>query len=400
MHGSTRFVLAATVCAIGITTVLGSLSGVTATAAPPLSDVIQRVDPEEYQVDILLHLVAYQHEYQAEVQFEMQLKNTPVVWPLVLDGGFHTVDETRIIPTFALEDRVVDPKFKLIETKSLETMLARYMIEEFSGKQIDMQMRQFVTSYSAKLNEKAAFNIQWPDTWEKGIESALQPQMYIESSDPVIGQIVERWTGKSSDWKKTVAPHLMGKLCAQFVVENFQISGRNFVNNKNGLFAGLEMQGAKKSAEQMRGSLHDANCMFVALCRHMGLPARPVIGVDTGEKNELISWAEYYLPTAGWVSVDLRELKSSPGSMHQTNRPWPGLGTNDELNELVPLAHHFHPPAYVMGAGRQGKPMIWGWAPQPKRVPTDQELRIDVMKAPKRGGQPYRGRQPRRGRGG
>jgi hypothetical protein len=45
--------------------------------------------------------------------------------------------------------------------------------------------------------------------------------------------------------------------------------------------------------------------LFVALCRSIGIPARPVVGRwATSEADDWHCWAEFYLPGYGWVPVD------------------------------------------------------------------------------------------------
>ena len=45
-------------------------------------------------------------------------------------------------------------------------------------------------------------------------------------------------------------------------------------------------------------------------------------------------------------------------------RPWSEFGTMDELNERIPLAHHFIPP---VSCEAPGSPGVWGWQPRPFR---------------------------------
>ncbi len=362
-------------------------------ASPPLSDAIKRYEPVEYQLTITGYVTAYQSRFNAEDQYELNLENTPLVFPIIPSGAYHTIDMERLKTTLELDDRQAESKFEILPTAQADGRLARFNIPKFKGKQVEYSLEEFVTCYNAKVDEARLRAIGWPEKWPAEVSSELQQQRYIESTNEQIVQLLEKWTNGKA---KSAPPYVLGKELTRLTVQNFQINGKNWFNDELNRFAGLEVQGALKSVEQMRGTSHDCVCLFVAVCRAAGLPARPVIGIqmlddDRGRDFEdddkrIISWAEFYVPTAGWIAVDFRPLFKAPGRMHDLNREWPGVGTNDELNLMVPISYHFHPPASVRAEGRDGKPMLWGWQPVPVSVPSDQMLEWKIIKAPKRGG--------------
>jgi len=354
-----------------------------AAETPPLSDVIERLNPEEYLVKVKLHVEAYRDQIEPHNQFKMNLENTPLVFPIVPDGGFHEVDLDRLSPELHLDDRRAPDDFKLLDVGSLDAKLARFVIKEFKGKQVDIRMEEYITAYDAKVDEKRAMRIKWPDGWESEIASALQPQAYIESSNETFARAVKKMVG---DDPKRVPPYLLAKVIARATVEHFQVSGDSISRDRHANIDGFNVKGAEHALTTARGTWFDAVCLYVGLCRAAGLPARPVIGLDNEKRGEVTAWGEFFLPTAGWVSVDLRELFASPGMMRQFDRHWKGFGTNDELNELVPIAHHFHPPVSVFGGGIQSRPMLWGWLPRPEHTPNNQRLRLILSDAPQRGG--------------
>lgn len=355
------------------------------TASPPLSDAIQRLKPIEYQLDIEGRITAYRDKFDAENQYDMNLENTPLVFPLIPEGAYSRIDMAKLKARLELDDIAVDSKFEVLPTSQVDGRLARFSIPKFTGKQVEFHLQEFVTCYEAKVDEAKLRAIGWTENWPAEVASELQPQRYIESTNEQIAKLLETWTlGKA----RTVPPFMLGKELVRQTVQHFQISGKNFYNDVNGKFAGLEVNGAVASVEKMRGTAHDCVCLFVAVARAAGLPARPVIGIDMEDKDkDLISWAEFYVPSAGWITVDFRPLFKAPGRMKDANREWPGVGTNDDLDLLVPISYHFHPPAGVRAEGRAGKPMLWGWQPVPYSVPCDQLLTWKVTKAPKRGGE-------------
>ena len=365
------------IAAVGVLAAAGA-------ASPPLSDAIQRVDPEEYSLKIEGRITAYQHDVKVEYQYDFNLENAPLVFPVVPDGGYHTVNLKKLKTTLELDDIAVLDQFELLPTTQLESRLGRFNIPKFKGNQIEFILDELVTCYGAKVDEKRLRAIPWGETWPPEVASALQPQMYVESTNESIVKLMNEWTkGKP----KSAPPFVLGKELVRRTVGYFRPNGQDLVHDSNLDLAGFEINGAAHAAKTGRGPSHDGICLFVAVCRAAGLPARPVIGLDVREKREKpLSWAEFYVPSAGWIAVDFRELYSAPGRTHDIDQPWPGVGTNDDLNLLVPIAYHYHPPAMVRAAGREGKPLLWGWQPVPYVVPADQTLRFTVMKAPKRAG--------------
>ncbi|MFW5653919.1 MAG: transglutaminase domain-containing protein, partial [Planctomycetota bacterium] len=304
----------------------------------------------------------------------------------------------------ALDDRVV-PNYSgdLLPANSLEVQFNRFVVERSEGKQVDLKIEQYITAYKARVDEKRAQQIGWPSRWPSEVQSALAPTWFVQSTNEHTAKLAEHWTKGNP---QAMTPYMLAKYLAKQVVGYYQPEGRSLVHDNHTKLTGVRVQGSDHAAKNRRGSWHDLVTLYVGVLRASGIPARPVIGIDRreGENEEaLVSWAEFYLPTAGWVSVDMRRLKESPGMTHTLERPWEGFGTNDRLNDMVPLAHHFHPPYNVQAEGREKYqaskrnqwPLLWGWIPVPDPIPTDQQLSILVMDAPQRG-DTNRGRRGRR----
>ena len=65
-------------------------------------------------------------------------------------------------------------------------------------------------------------------------------------------------------------------------------------------------RGADEALRQLRGDSGQFADLFVALCRAVQVPARPVYGFAAGSNNQMEkhAWAEFYLPQHGWIPVD------------------------------------------------------------------------------------------------
>jgi len=352
-------------------------------AQPPKNDVIKWLQPKEYLVQVDLHIEAYQDQLEAGNQYTMNLTDTPLVFPVISEGGYSELDESKLLPRLLLDDHQAPTSFKLVPIGASGSSLARFTIKNFQGKQIDIRLDEYITCYDAKVDEAKAMKIRWPEQWEPKVQEALLPQKYIESTNETIAQVSQKLVG---DNPKIVPPYLLAKVLARGTVKLIQVSGTSVSRDRHGKIDGINVQGAEKALQTRRGTLFDSVCLFVALCRTSGLPARPVIGLDNEDNGKLIAWAEFYLPTAGWIAVDLRELIAGPGMMRKLDNAWQGFGTNDELSEMVPIANYFHPPASVVGGGLKGKPMLWGWRPTPEHTPNNQRLRFSLQDAPQRGG--------------
>ncbi len=361
-----------------LTATIGALVSVLSgtVAAPPLSEAIQRVDPVEYRV-------------QMDVSIRTLGRKT-LYMPFVKDGAYHQVDLTRIkelVSSIPFERHQSTWEHEVIDFAPFGSYA---MIRRVGHESSDtgFRMTEYVTAYSAQVDEGALALLDWPDTWPLEAADTLRPQLYIESVDQRVVDVMNAWTAGKP---KSVSPYYLGKELARQVVRFYQPSGGEVVKGEKGLITSIRVNGALAAIETKRGPMNDVVCLYVAACRAAGLPARPVIGIGAGSRDaEVISWAEYFVPTAGWVSVDFRRLYRSPGSMDDINRRWPGFASDDHLNERIALAYFFYAPVIHRADSKPAEPLLWAWSAVPvgrggRREPL-QTLKIEVDHAPKRGG--------------
>jgi len=319
-------------------------------------------------------------------QLTYDLKNSPVFVPIIPESGFSKNDLDFLKAWLSLDDRKLDKPFELLPPGPLSARLVKFNIPEYKGRDINMHVEQTIATWNAILDEKTALSIPWPEKWPAEALSALQPQFYIDFKNPAIAPLVARALGPDP---KALSPYASAKTIAKFVVDNFKRNGTDSHNNRHGLFDGFNVQGADKVALTMTGSRHDAVTLFVALCRSAGIPARPIIGLDSREKQDggekdknarFVPWAEVFVPKAGWVVFDFRPLWDGPGVMKDGMRPWPGVGTNNDLNEMLPVSFLYKPQLGVLGASADAPPMFWGWQPAPSQTNSDQHMTFEFLR--------------------
>jgi transglutaminase-like putative cysteine protease len=125
-----------------------------------------------------------------------------------------------------------------------------------------------------------------------------QPEKYfIQSGDPGIAATAAKLKSNSTN------PYEIAKSYNDWVKEHMTYQ----------LVKGLK--GAKFAYDNGYGECGDYSCLFVALCRASGIPARPVVGRwARSVKNDWHVWAEFFLPGYGWVPADPTVEDSSGGN--------------------------------------------------------------------------------------
>ena len=142
------------------------------------------------------------------------------------------------------------------------------------------------------------------------LRHALQPNDLVPI-DGIVQRTAERAIGRVKD------PMAQGKAIYDWVVENTlhdplrkNVAGQNI--------------GAMLESGDLSGNSGDISQLFVALCRSIGIPARPVIGLRMdssrlfpclGASGNLSTAqhcrAEFYSPGYGWVPVDPADVRKA-----------------------------------------------------------------------------------------
>lgn len=322
----------------------------------------------------------------------------PITWKLRIDGR--------------------DPggTFEYVQNHPGGTDLGKWTIQNQRCEYFELELQYPMLCYETRYDEQKAASVPWPKgPWPAECQATLQRQMFLDYGPDESGQmrqydlsrldaLVKQWTeGKDP---KSIPPATLAKWLAGQVQEFFQISGNGLSWSRLGELEGMDVQGVEVSARTGRGSQFDLVALLTAAYRRAGLPARMMIGFDVGEAeddrflekksrsdNDLRAWVEFALwdeasRTLTWVPVDIVRMRKSSSRMQNFNQTWRWFGTNDELDQVIPMSHHFHPPTTVRA---YNAPAMWGWLMFPDApYRAEQALGLSAMTTPKRSGRPGR----------
>ncbi len=364
-----------------ITLVAAALMPGPPSGRPPIGP-LKRLDPKLYDltfgVTIGTTITPYSRPEGTSITREnYNLSDAPIVMPLIYLGTFSRIDPDSVSGQLWLDAKPQNPRIEIKEGLPFNTSLGVLTISRFTGQSLRWQVNYRMQSWASRISDGDAAKIPWPKEWPKEVQDGLQPQLYIESDDPIFKQTVER---VSEGKLRLVPPYLAAKDLIRYVINNVQVSGDGVDLGGVGQIRGIELFGAKATATSGMGTPHDLVCVCVAMLRAANIPARPVVGVQERAKdgkNEFVTWAEFYLPDCGWIPFDPYVMRGKGIKTMNVNKPWPEFGTMDDLNERVPLAYHFMPAATVESPQN---PSIWGWDPRPGGgLSSEQAITIGIV---------------------
>ncbi len=371
--------------------VAATLSWMTLAEPPRTEGPVRDVDPETNELVFTVTIAPYNflgEDPEIRARREFDLRNTPIVMPVIKEGASSLVDMTTIDGNVWL-DGTPDPNARAnarVEEGKLpmNTALVTMPIERFRGREVRWQIRYVARTWSTQIDENALQQISWPREWPEDVRPALEPQFLVESNDPLFKQAVEN---VSKGQLRFVPPYLAAKDLVRYCIDNVRINGDGVNMGLNFRLHGFDVVGAARAAKAQEGGPHDLVCVCVAMLRAAGIPARVVIGATdkisrrkAGEDTAFVTWGEFYLPDAGWIPFDPVEMRGSGVSRMDVKRQWPHFGQMKDLNERIPLAYHFIPPVAVTSPRN---PAVWGWAPQPRSIATaDQFIQMNLVSVP------------------
>ncbi len=392
-------------------------------AAPPPSRFLTYVEERDWTVHIEVELRPENVLYAPDLTGINAPYTTPsyafrsadVVFPLLESTG----SSTTLLDNFNFKSRLL---WESIEHANQPALIASAPAigrfghwrlnalpdgADYIGHRLRLILDIPVLCRETRLNERAASAVRWPvRPWTPEMQSALEPQRFVESDDPAIDRLLTELLPNQPP--RSMPPLLTAKTILARVIERYQPTTMGYDFGSAGLVRGFDIKGARAVAESdsNKVSPFDLPCVLVALYRAAGLPARLVIGFDpvASEKQRYAifhAWAEFYLfdesapptkpgdpPGQGqWIPVDPIRQRDFSSRAPPIRSPWLFFGTHEDLKDIVPLAHTFHPPLSVLNAPMfaYGSPALWGWRPEPGLPLLDQQLRAFGARSAKRG---------------
>jgi hypothetical protein len=286
---------------------------------------------------------------------------------------------------------------------------------------IEMAMR----THDTVFDEAAAVLIPWPTVWPDECSSTLQPQLWLSKGpNPEKGGAIEDYDSaplaaalkaylaeEGITDVKSIPPVAVAKLLTGKVWRDIQPTGDGLLRDSAGgdtrgerratFVSGYGVQAPALTLSRLKGSPFDIVALLTALLHQAGVPARPVIGIDSvgdGQgysrdsrgRERLRVWLEFAVydqanNMLNWVPVDVVRLRAQSQRPAKFDEPWKFFGTHDELRRTVPLSLSFSPPTDVAVYAAAAP---WGWFVTPKSPEfIDSRIAFSVRSMPKRSGE-------------
>ena len=333
--------------------------------------------------------------YKGEARFRVQLNRPAPASRNVKPDVRWPVNESVLSNIYGVLDGYQGPTdLMVIETAELQTTA------------LLLQAQLDVRLWETEIDEVRADAIEWPtDPWPPQLGSALHPQLFVEPESPPVQELLRRIL--QGEDPRSVRPYALAKHIAARVVEYIDLSDTEYHAVGRGanpgivqsvLVNGFRVHGAGPMALTGRGNRLDAPCLLCALYRAAGLPARLVIGYDAERAQidafnslpPLRCWVEFALldderDVTEWIPVDISAQRDFSSKAPPLDRTWEFFGRHRELDTLIPISHHWHPPTTVTN---DGPPALWGWLPEPAIPLVDSSVTFEAFQTPVRGDDP------------
>lgn len=383
------------------------------TKAPRKPDMTRLVLPGDrhdwtLKVDIDVNSYVEKDGKNMPVFHDFTFTSASVVFPVLATTASHRSYQKMLTSKLSFNDVLIANTTSGFSSQyPCGTRLARWDMKEKKGREVRLEVEIPTTCWQTRFDEKAAELVTWPATWPAVAQSTFTDVqaigrnragsdiVLIQHQAPIVQELLKKWTNEKDP--KSIAPVVLAKFLAGQVLEYIQPSGSGMRYNKNSGFEGFDLVGAETALTDRRGTDHDIACALAAIYRAAGLPARLVIGYDLSKEKgkdssfltkknsgvpDFRTWVEFCLydessPKEVWVPVDINRQRKA--SSRNTGN-WKFFGSHDELDNVIPVAHQFHPPTYVIA---HGSPCFWGWVTSPEAQIATQFVRFMSQTTPK-----------------
>jgi len=377
---TTMTAIAASALGLAGTGLAQTLPPPNAPTAPPIRETrdagrppfgpLSREDPRIFEFTFRTIVLTDVPVGDATRRARIRVTDAPIVMPFIPRSTWSVADTSSFSARLwldSIEDRDAQQHARMELNQAFGMGFAILPIRKLDGQSFTWEMTYQVQVWSSRIDDRAAGEIPWPQSWPDEVRDSLQPQAWIDSNNPIFTEFVERVSGGQL---RDVPPYFAAKDLIREAINAFRVTSNGTIRREAGTFVGMELTNASEAARRGSGSAHDQVSICVAVLRAAGIPARPVIGLDRDPANTpgnaMITWAEFFLPNAGWVPFDPMRMRNAALGPRHVRDAWPGLGTIRELNRRIPLAFTYHPPASVIA---HQFPAVWGWDPRPVRSP-------------------------------
>jgi len=294
-----------------------------------------------------------------------------VIYPVVREGGFYWSPNKAVSVSIRADDLKITPKPARVFTKGTkaEYTLWRSDIRQ-EIHQIQLTHISHIVSSDTIFDQTKARQLAWPDKWNDEATSWLTPvvesvgkKVPADAADKV-KELLDLWVDHHDP--KEINEVDLAKFLTGKVIEHVQVrtppaefstrSGNRFSAAAfvgAATWSGFVVRPANEVARTPAGSKHDLATLLTGIFRSAGIPARTVLCVNQSNDDvleKMVSMVEFamYDPVRDltfWVPVDVDRLRLNGKRASQYKQWWNYFGTNDELNNYVPVAYYFHPPA-------------------------------------------------------
>jgi hypothetical protein len=343
-----------------------------------------------------------------------------IVFPLIRQTASSRMPEETWKGQFRVGDRIATEEIQIMNGLHSGSRYAKMAIGTGRAKTFTFEIEQRITASRTKYYDIEADQVGWPKGgWPAAAASCFTPQMYIDywpdettglapGTAPVspVAAMVESWLANARlASPRDATPNQLAKFIAGQIVRNFQVVGPAFISNRVGADEGVNVMPLEEVIRTGRGSAFDLCNLLVASYRHVGLPARLVVGyqkagsgktflTQKGGSAQIRPYVEWCLfneefentkASVNWVPVDIVSMRGSMPNPPGLDKPWRFFGSLSDLDECFPFAFHLHPPTSVRAYGSPG---FWGWMLAPTQPQSAQQtINFTVTSAPVSGGQ-------------
>jgi len=415
-----------------------------------LTPYLTRTEPQEWMLKTIIALsannLAPANDGPLLTDEEFKIEQGTIFFPMPIQSASHDRELRSIKAKLLFEGREVPLKLNVVSSDSGGNPLhsgetyGTWVFGEIEATyNMLFEVESRTTCWNTEFKDAEAMKVAWPSgEWPKEAASTFEPELFITEgfggayNSDYVERLADRWTkGKA----KSQPPMVVAKWLAGEVAKSFQPTGTGIVPDARpatarqggqsvGATSAYEIVGAEEAARRGKGSALDMPLLLTAVYREVGLPARLVFGYVAGstgggkdpfranDRAEVgpYAWVEVALYDESqadpkrqltWVPVDINRIRADRVFSRKLDQPWPGFGSSDQLNEIIPIAYHLHPhrmgaSSYgaTIGRKREAMPSIWGWNIVPSTPQGIDQVLTFTATSPSRGpGDPAPGRR-------